>query len=138
MKFEKNRIFLEILKEKDIRKETYILDEKLFKNKTIQYILDKNMIKDSFFPCYADGEKIILILFESLKKDILDILYIKFKLKVISLFCDKKNFLIGIENLKKYINMEILKILKIYLKSFKKKKIKMRKEKVKIYINLYQ
>ena len=95
MKFEKNRIFLEILKEKDIRKETYILDEKLFKNKTIQYILDKNMIKDSFFPCYADGEKIILILFESLKKDILDILYIKFKLKVISLFCDKKNFLIG-------------------------------------------
>ncbi|RGY60045.1 type II/IV secretion system protein [Fusobacterium ulcerans] len=101
MKFEKNRIFLEILKEKDIRKETYILDEKLFKNKTIQYILDKNMIKDSFFPCYADGEKIILILFESLKKDILDILYIKFKLKVISLFCDKNNFLIGIEKFKK-------------------------------------
>ena len=90
MKFEKNQISLEILKEKDIRKENYILDEKFFKNKVVLYFLEKNLIKDSFFPCYTDKEKIVLIVFESLKKDILDILYIKFKLKVISLFCDKK------------------------------------------------
>ncbi len=109
IKFDNNQIFLEILKEKDLRKESYILDEKFFKNKAVQYFLEKNLIKDSFFPCYADKEKIILVVFESLKKDILDILYIRFKLKVISLFCDKKSFLIGIEkfkNIQKYGNIE--------------------------------
>lgn len=109
MKFDDNQIFLEILKEKDLRKESYILDEKFFKNKAVQYFLEKNLIEDSFFPCYADKEKIVLIVFESLKKDILDILYIRFKLKVISLFCDKKSFLIGIEkfkNIQKYGNIE--------------------------------
>ena len=100
MKFDDNQIFLEILKEKDLRKESYILDEKFFKNRAVQYFLEKNLIADSFFPCYADKEKIVLIVFESLKKDILDILYIRFKLKVISLFCDKKSFLIGIEKFK--------------------------------------
>ena len=101
IKFENNQIFLEILKEEKLRKENYILDEKLFKNRVVQYLLEKNLIKENFFPCYVNKEKIVLIVFESLKKDILDILYIKFKLKVISLFCDKKSFLIGMEKFKK-------------------------------------
>lgn len=78
IKFENNQIFLEILKEEKLRKENYILDEKLFKNRVVQYLLEKNLIKENFFPCYVNKEKIVLIVFESLKKDILDILYIKF------------------------------------------------------------
>ena len=124
MKFEKNQISLEILKEKDIRKENYILGEKFFKNKVIQYFLENKMIKDDFFPCYVDEGRIVLILFEGLKKDILDILYIKFKLKVIFLFCDKKSFLIGIEKFKNIYKYGNIREIENIFKELQKKRNK--------------
>ncbi len=124
MKFEKNQISLEILKEKDIRKENYILGEKFFKNKVIQYFLENKMIKDDFFPCYVDEGRIVLILFEGLKKDILDILDIKFKLKVIFLFCDKKSFLIGIEKFKNIYKYGNIREIENIFKELQKKRNK--------------
>lgn len=121
MKFEKNQISLEILKEKDIRKENYILGEKFFKNKVIQYFLENKMIKDDFFPCYVDEGRIVLILFEGLKKDIL---YIKFKLKVIFLFCDKKSFLIGIEKFKNIYKYGNIREIENIFKELQKKRNK--------------
>ncbi len=124
MKFEKNQIFLEILREKEIVKEKYILDDKFLKNPVVQYVLEKRVIKDSFFPCYADGEKIVIILFESLKKDILDMLYIKFKMKVVLLFCDKKSFVIGIENFKNLLKYGNTEEIENIFKELQKKEVR--------------